>query len=120
MPIPHTLICTLGTSLFGNLRRLTETPQSDPDREALAKAYSRRDWSAVSSLLINLAPTEPDCGAEINSVENLVSDKDVSDKDKVEPVNLHLLHSDTDDGRTVAEILQSYFKGPPLAKCILS
>ena len=39
-PKRNTLLCTVGTSLFANLRRLTETPQSDPDREALATAYS--------------------------------------------------------------------------------
>ena len=103
MPKPHTLICTLGTSLFGNLRRLAEAQQSDPDREALAKAYSGRDWAEVASHLVKIAPSEQVCGAEINSVEILASDK-------VERVNLHLLHSDTDDGRAIAGILQSYFK----------
>ena len=103
MPNRHTLICTLGTSLFGNLRRLAETPQSDSNREALARAYSSGDWTGVSSRLVNIPPTEQICGAEINSVEILSSNQ-------VEPVNLHLLHSDTTDGRVIADVLQSYFR----------
>ena len=107
MPKRNTLLCTVGTSLFGNLRRLTEAPQSDPDRDALATAYSRRDWPKVSSQLTKLVSTERDCGAEINSVENLVNP---TYDEAIEPVNLHLLHSDTPDGLTIADILQSYFR----------
>ena len=99
MSKPNTLICTLGTSLFGNLRNLAS---SDPER-ALSKAYQQKDWPKVSSHLIDLEPTDRICGAEINSVANLVSDE------AVEPVNLHLLHSDTSDGETIAGVLQSYF-----------
>ena len=105
MPTPHTLLCTVGTSLlYPNLSRLVEEPQSDPIRAGLAQAYADENWEEVAIQLHKIAPAERLCGAEINSVTDLLTDG------KVERVNLHLLHSETDDGRAIAQILQFYFE----------
>lgn len=105
MPTPHTLLCTVGTSLlYPNLSRLVEEPQPDPIRADLAQAYAQKNWKEVASQLHQLAPTERLCGAEINSVTDLLT------HGEVEKVNLHLLHSETDDGRAIAQILQFYFE----------
>ncbi len=102
---PHTLLCTIGTSLlYPNLSNLIKTPQTDPNRAALAKAYSMKNWSEVATQLYEIAPTERLCGAEINSVTDLLTQR------KIEKGQLHLLFSDTDDGHAIAQILQSYFK----------
>lgn len=105
MPKPNTLLCTVGTSLiYPNLDHLAKSPQTDPLKAALMQAYSAKDWTEVAALLHHFPPTERLCGAEINSVSNLVSDG------AVEQVNLHLFHSDTEDGRAIAAILESYFE----------
>ena len=105
MPTPHTLLCTVGTSLlYPNLSGLVRESQADPIRAALAQAHSQRDWSEVASQLHHIAPTERLCGAEINSVADLLA------HGKIEKVNLHLLHSETDDGRAIAQILRFYFE----------
>ncbi len=103
MPTPSTLLCTVGTSLL--YPNLSSLKQSDPDpiRAALAQAYAKENWEKVAIQLHKIEPTERLCGAEINSVTDLIR------QEKVEKVNLHLLHSETDDGRAIAQILQFYF-----------
>ena len=105
MPKPHTLLCTVGTSLFhSNLRGPTQEAQADPIRAALAQAYAAQDWSEVATQLHNIVPTERLCGAEINSVTNLLKHK------AVEKIHLHLLFSDTTDGEHIAAVLKEYFE----------
>ena len=105
MPKPNTLLCTIGTSLFyPNLNGLTREPQNDRVKAALAQAYPAKDWPEVAALLRQIEPTERLCGAEINSVTDLVANGDV------EAVRIHLLYSDTEDGKAIAEVLESYFQ----------
>ena len=113
MPEPqHMLLCTIGTSLlYPNLFNLIQEKQTDPNRATLAEAYSatlaqtsKKDWSEVATQLYEkVKPTDRLCGAEINSVTDLLA------QNIIEKGALHLFHSDTDDGRTIAKILQSYF-----------
>ena len=125
MPKPHTLLCTIGTSLFyPNLFNLKDT-NPDPTLAALAQAFERalkrfkkacekdpalaqadslKDWQEVAELLHKRKPTDRLCGAEINSVTDLLK------QEFIEQVHLHLLHSDTHDGKAIAEVLQFYFK----------
>ena len=99
----HTLICTIGTSLFyPNLSQLSDT-NSNPTLAALAQAYAREDWQQVAELLHELNPTERLCGAEINSVADLLNDN------YIDKGNLHLLFSDTEDGKNIAAVLTAYF-----------
>ena len=103
MPTPHTLLCTVGTSLFyPNLSSLTHKPQTDT-RAALAQAYTERDWPKVAAQLQCLPSSERLCGAEINSVADLLT------HGYVERGLLHLLFSDTDDGDHIAAVLAAYF-----------
>lgn len=102
---PHTLLCTIGTSLLRpNLIDLTKEPQTDETLKALAKAYLAENWLAVAIELGNIDPTARLCGAEINSVTDLLK------QGLIEQGYLHLFYSETDDGETIAEILGHYFQ----------
>ena len=70
----------------------------------MAQAYVLKDWQKVAELLHELKLTDRLCGAEINSVTDLLKEG------FIEQVHLHLLHSDTDDGQATAEVLQFYFQ----------
>ena len=98
----HTLICTVGTSLFLNLRRLVAA-DTDPALAALAQAYAARDWLLVAARLRCLESTARVCGAEINSVTDLLTNQ------YAENGRLHLLVSETQDGRDIATVLKEYF-----------
>lgn len=101
---PHTLLCTIGTSLvYPNLSNLIKEKQTDPIRAALAQAYTDKNWLEVATQLHQINPTDRLCGAEINSVTDLLK------QGIIEKGYLHLFHSDTDDGKAIAQILQSYF-----------
>lgn len=105
----HTLICTIGTSLFHpNLERLatggniaSSVPASV--RDDLIQAYRANDCPRIASQLHHFAPTDRLCGAEINSVTDLLAGS------HVEKGHLHLLHSDTTDGDHIAAVLKAYF-----------
>ncbi len=100
---PHTLLCTIGTSLLSNLSNLIQEKQTDTIRIALAQAYSNRNWLEVATQLRKIKPTDRICGAEINSVTDLLAQQ------VIEKGYLHLFHSETDDGKAIAEILKAYF-----------
>ena len=103
-PQPHTLLCTIGTSLlYPNLSNLIKETQTDPIRAALAQVYSDKNWSEVATQLRKIDPAKRLCGAEINSVTDLLAQQVVAKG------YLHLFHSETDDGRAIAQILQAYF-----------
>lgn len=109
MTRPSILICTVGTSLFrpnleGLNRALTDGKIRD-DLRPLAQAYQQRDWSAVAYELAQLSPSERTCGAEINSIASMI-EKEYVPAD----CGLIFLHSDTDDGRSIAAILKSYYQ----------
>ncbi len=96
----HTLICTIGTSLFyPNLSKLAQTNPTNP----LGKAYAGQKWKNVASQLHLLEPTDRQCGAEINSVADLLR------REYIDKVHLHLLYSDTSDGEHIAAVLDAYF-----------
>ena len=101
---PNALLCTIGTSLlYPNLSNLIKEKQTDPVRTALAQAYSDKNWSEVATQLRQIDPTDRLCGAEINSVTDLITQR------IIERGYLHLFHSETDEGKAIAQILQAYF-----------
>lgn len=103
MPNRNTLICTVGTSLFyPNLANL-DPDAGGPVHVALKRAYDANNWTDVAEQLLQLDPSEQTCGAEINSVNDMVA------RGLVEPVNLRLLYSDTGDGEKIAQVLEHYF-----------
>lgn len=88
-----TLLCTVGTSLKGNLKAL----QLDTE-------YERGNFSRVAKGLLELNPDERGCGAEINSIEEMCS------RGLLDLRHMVFLTSETDDGKAVGEILRSYFE----------
>lgn len=99
----HTLICTVGTSLLGNLKRLQEGG-TDHVRAAMRESHRRGDWPELARSLTNVDPGDRMCGAEINSVADLLNHGYVTRG------QLHLLVSDTIDGGAMGAILKDYFQ----------
>ncbi len=98
----NTLLSTVGTSF---LTKFIYPPKnSDLDWEALRKAKDKKLWVQIAKSLTNLDPNDRDCGAEINSVEEVRLKKGMS------VANLVFLVSDTDDGKIMGEILTNYYK----------
>ena len=126
-PLAKTLICTVGTSLRSNLNRLDpeardapgqgerSTPArrerlDDPDRlpktrQEIRRLHERKDWPRLGRSLAALPADERLLGAEINSI-HAMEEKDFLAEDRE---RLVLLVSDTEDGRSTGNILQSYF-----------
>jgi putative CRISPR-associated protein (TIGR02619 family) len=106
---PQILICTVGTSLFRpNLEGLKKDLQDGkirPERRPLAEAYTARDWPTVASQLAVLPANYRTCGAEVNSVASMIEHGHVP-----ADCGLFFLHSDTDDGRSIAAILTAYYR----------
>ena len=99
----HTLICTVGTSLLGNLNRVQEG-ETDGVRTAMREAYRQGNWLKLAKELGKVDPGDRMCGAEINSVTDLLS------HDHVAKGQLHLLVSDTRDGEAMGATLTHYFR----------
>lgn len=115
------LLCTVGTSLvYPNLSGLRKTLAEDSgkpdDRKTipptlvaaagrLAAAYDSKDWSAVATALAEFPNDARLCGAEVNSIASLI-------KHHYTPSNaaIFFFHSDTDDGRHIAEVLVHLFR----------
>ena len=123
MSKPNTLLCTIGVSLFyPNLSDLAKKTQTDPILCSLSEAYSeavqeqqRREkeksahkvphkkWERVGTVLSEIDPTNRLCGAEINSIMDLLK------QGSIEKSHLHLFYSDTANGEAIAKVLESYF-----------
>lgn len=93
----NTLLCTVGTSLKGNLQRYESLT-------GLTKPYEEGNYAQIAKRLLDLSPGDRACGAEINSVE------EIRTKRQLELQNIILLVSDTKDGRTIGSILKLYFE----------
>ncbi len=99
----HTLICTVGTSLFGNLARLSErTPDNPSNWRAIRQAYDKGEWNRLARELVTLDPTARVCGAEINTIA------EIGKRDRLALERIFLLVSDTTDGKNTGKLLQAY------------
>lgn len=122
-PLPHTLICTIGTSLiYPNLAKLPNNEeayfewlkkQPEEDQENLSldfvldlqASFQANDLDSVALALGQLPSTTRLCGAEINSISDLI------DKKYCQPnCELFLCYSQTPDGKKIKEILEFYYK----------
>jgi putative CRISPR-associated protein (TIGR02619 family) len=120
-PLPKTLLCTVGTSLFKpNLSGLPKPesyeewlkrqPPSDQSHllpefiSRLKTDFTQKDWQALSQLLTQLPPSTRLCGAEINSIHDLI-ERGYCAKDMA----LVFCHSATPDGEQIATILETYY-----------
>jgi putative CRISPR-associated protein (TIGR02619 family) len=99
-----TLLCTVGTSLFGNLQRLNDTPDN---QKVLKEYYERQNWSQLAKSLLNLDPKERICGAEINTIF------EASKKNWLDLKNIVFLVSDTQAGKDTGAVLKHYFENHP-------
>lgn len=99
----HTLISTVGTSLFNNIRREDEEGKYG----ALVTAFRNNVYQPIAEQLRGIDPKERICGAEINSIADLI-DRDLIQMNP--PARLIFLHSKTDEGRAIAQILDWYYK----------
>ena len=114
------LLCTVGTSLFyPNLAGLRKTLAEDHDKpddrktiapalvpaaERLADAFAAKDWPLVADVLAEIPANHRSCGAEVNSIASLI-------EHDFAPANagIFFFHSDTDDGREIADVLVRLF-----------
>jgi len=99
------LICTVGTSLFQvNLKNLNETTNNKPANwQEIQRAYATNNWNSLAKELLQVDPTSRICGAEINTIHDLM----MSRKFPIE--HIHFLVSDTEDGKNTGQVLQKYF-----------
>ena len=118
----NTLICTVGTSLLRPnlvglpdashyedwLRRQPSADQPHLTLEAvlaLAAAFTRRDELTIAEELARLPGTIRLCGAEINSITDLIARDYCQNRS-----TLCFCHSDTAEGLQVARIIQHYYE----------
>jgi len=93
----HTLISTVGTSLFTNIQRLE---QGHP----LKESFARRNWVETALKLLELPPEDHTCGAEINSITSMLQRGKLDQRQR-----LIFLISDTKDGRHTGQVLKHYY-----------
>lgn len=118
----NTLICTVGTSLLRpNLVGLPDAshyedwlqrqppvdrPHLTPETVAnLSAAFTQRDTLKVANVLAQLPGATRLCGAEINSITDLLAHGHCQERS-----TLLFCHSDTVEGQQVAEILRHYYE----------
>jgi putative CRISPR-associated protein (TIGR02619 family) len=94
----HTLICTVGTSLKSNLER-------HPEGRDWLELYSQGRFRDLARALAGLPPENRLLGAEINSTDSIMAKGILAD-----PLYLHLLVSDTQDGQNLGQLLAFYYQ----------
>ncbi|MFO0878145.1 MAG: putative CRISPR-associated protein [Gemmataceae bacterium] len=115
------LLCTVGTSLvYPNLSGLRRTLAEDggkPDNkktiaptlaaaaDRLADAFDAKNWDAVAAALAEFPGDARLCGAEVNSIASLIKHGYAPDG-----AGIFFFHSDTDDGRQIADVLVRLFR----------
>ena len=101
----HTLLCTVGTSLFeSNLRHLSKSTQdSPPNWPEIRQAYDSNQWDRLVAELLRVDPSRRVCGAEINTIE------EINKKNWLTLEHIIFLVSDTPHGKNTGNVLQKYF-----------
>lgn len=92
----NVLVCTVGTSLKGNLSRTNN------------RIFEFPDQNNIKGIVLELSKIDPSDrmnGAEINSINSILNKKMLGCRDY-----LYLLVSDTQDGALIGDILKSYFQ----------
>ncbi len=102
----HTLLCTVGTSLFnGNLKQLNPEKTDLPTNwQELRQAYQSQSWKKLARELSKCDPSSRICGAEINALEQILTHKNINLE------RLIFFVSDTDLGINTGKVLKEYFK----------
>ena len=92
----NTLICTVGTSLFNNLRNA---------EESIKQAFEAKNWHQLSLLLLQKSNSDRVCGAEINSITSICKKQLLANC-----MRLIFLVSDTEEGKKTGEFLKLYYE----------
>lgn len=93
---PVNLISTVGASFISNL-------SGSP--EAIKAAWNAERWPEVARWLRQIGPADRICGAEINTIHELMVKDNISGN-----ATLYFCLSDTETGRQMQAILSSYYK----------
>jgi putative CRISPR-associated protein (TIGR02619 family) len=93
----NTLICTVGTSLLGNLKRSADEP--------IQQAVASQNWNQLALLLLQYQNSDRLCGAEINSITSICGANLLSGRER-----LIFLVSDTPDGKDIGSLLRLYYE----------
>lgn len=93
----NTLICTVGTSLFNNIKYAND--------DSIRQAFEGKNWKQLSLLLQEKPNTDRLCGAEINSVTSICDRGYLSSRRQ-----LLFLVSETDDGKNTGAVLKLYYE----------
>lgn len=92
----NTLICTVGTSLKGNLERTNDSN--------FRKLMAEKNVHGLALALKDIDPLDRLTGAEVNSIAGILKKGLLKER-----IYLYLLVSDTPDGEYVGHVLQSYY-----------
>ncbi len=92
----NVLICTVGTSLIGNLLKAN-------DRK-ISEFLSKKNTKGLALELSAIEPEDRMGGAEINSITSILN-KGLLDKCE----HLYLLVSETEDGILIGDVLEAYY-----------
>lgn len=93
----QTIISTVGTSLLVNLARL-------PGDHKLRQLHDAKNWPELVKELAKLDANNRDCGAEINSLAQLLGRADFAQVSR-----LHFCVSDTEEGKSMGILLKGYY-----------
>jgi len=96
--VRDTLICTVGTSLFSNIKFAK-------DHEVIQQAFQGKNWQQLALLLLEKPNNDRLCGAEINSITSICNGNYLSSR-----YRLLFLVSETEDGKNTGEVLKLYYK----------
>ena len=91
----NTLICTVGTSLFNNLKY---------GEESIKQVFESKNWNQLALLLLEQENSARICGAEINSITSICNKNLLTSK-----IRLIFLVSDTEDGKNTGQVLRLYY-----------
>lgn len=98
----QSIISTVGTSLISNIKRLAS--EANNALSQLSIYYERKQWIQLGKELAKIDPNDRICGAEINSVAQLLERESFSDVR-----SLYFCVSDTGDGQAVGKIIEAYY-----------
>lgn len=100
------IICTVGTSLFTNIRSHAKDKAGENVETSLFDSFNKKDWKSVADALLKMEPTARLVGAEINTLYAVCTRR----RKDIDPRKLYLILSDTEDGRQTGTVLASYFE----------
>ena len=101
---PTVLISTVGASLIGSLEK--PPASAGEQQDALNIAFLAENWPAVVRELRIIDPTARRCGAEINTVHELLYGRHPVSK----TADLHFCVSETPYGETMKQLLKLYYE----------